>query len=50
MRNWQECSTCVTVKVKATYATTESEVIHAKGAPNLYASMPDTIDIWKDTY
>lgn len=28
-------STCVTVNVNMTYATTESEVIHAKGAPNL---------------
>lgn len=41
-------STWVTVKVNAIYAATEREVIHAKGAPNLYASMPDTIDIWKD--
>ena len=36
-----------TVKVKAIYAPTEREVIQAKGAPNLYASIPDTIDIWK---
>ena len=40
-------STCVTVNVKAIYAPTEREVIQAKGAPNLYASIPDTIDIWK---
>lgn len=41
-------STCVTDNVKVTYAATESEVIHAKGAPYLYASIPDTIEIWKD--
>ena len=41
-------STCVTDNVKVTYAATESEVIHANGAPNLYASIPDTIEIWKD--
>lgn len=37
--------TLVTDNVKATYAATEREVIQAKGAPNLYAKMPDTIDI-----
>ena len=40
-------STCVTAKVKAIYAPTEREVIQAKAAPNLYASIPDTIAIWK---
>lgn len=39
--------TCVTIRVKATYAATEREVIQAKVAPNLYASMPDTIAILK---
>jgi len=34
--------------VKVTYAATESEVINAKGTPNLYASILETIDIWKD--
>jgi hypothetical protein len=42
-------NTCVTDNVKMTYAATDREVIHAKGAPNLYARIPDTIDIWKDT-
>lgn len=41
--------TCVTDNVKMIYAATDSEVIHAKGAPNLYARIPDTMDIWKDT-
>lgn len=39
--------TCVTIRVKATYAATESEVIQAKLAPNLYARIPETIAIWK---
>jgi hypothetical protein len=40
--------TRVTDNVKVTYAATESEVINAKGTPNLYASILETIDIWKD--
>lgn len=39
--------TCVTANVKMIYDPTEREVIQAKAAPNLYASIPDTIDIWK---
>lgn len=48
--SWQQMVTCVTVSVKITYAATESDVIHAKGAPKLYASIPATKDIWKYTY
>ena len=40
--------TCVTIRVKAIYAATESEVIQAKVAPKLYARIPDTIAIWKN--
>lgn len=40
--------TCVTIKVNATYAATESDVIHAKVGPNLYARIPDTIAIWQE--
>jgi len=39
----------VTIKVKATYAATERDVIHAKVGPNLYARIPDTIAIWQRT-
>lgn len=39
--------TCVITNVKATYAATDKEVIQAKEAPNLYASIPETNDIWK---
>lgn len=35
--------------MKIIYAATDSDVIHANGAPNLYARIPDTIDIWKTT-
>lgn len=37
--------TCVTINVKATYAATDRDVIHAKDVPYLYARIPDTIDI-----
>lgn len=40
-------NTCVTIRVKATYAATETEVIQAKVAPNLYARIPDTMAICK---
>lgn len=40
-------NTWVIVKVKPTYAATDREVIHANGAPNLYASIPATMDIWR---